>query len=104
MTQIENERGSPKARLQASGVEGLDTVLQGGFLAGGIYIIQGEPGTGKTILGNQICFNHVARGGKALYVTLLAESHSRMLLHLQSLQFFAPAAIPATRRIILMSH
>ena len=94
MTQIENERGSPKARLQASGVEGLDTVLQGGFLAGGIYIIQGEPGTGKTILGNQICFTHVARGGKALYVTLLAESHSRMLLHLQSLQFFDPAAIP----------
>jgi len=80
--------------LNPSGVKGLDAVLHGGFLAGGIYIILGEPGTGKTILGNQICFNRAAAGGKALYVTLLAESHSRMLMHLQSLDFFEPAAIP----------
>ena len=38
-----------------SGIDGLDVVLKGGFLRGGIYIIQGPPGAGKTILGNQIC-------------------------------------------------
>ena len=46
----------------ATGVPGLDTVLRGGFLRGGLYIIQGAPGAGKTILGNQICFHHVKNG------------------------------------------
>ena len=65
-----------------SGVGGLDTILGGGFLKGGLYIIQGTPGTGKTTLANQICFNHVATSGRALYVTLLAEYHARMMQHM----------------------
>ena len=77
-----------------SGIEGLDTILAGGFIPGGITIIQGKPGAGKTILGNQMCFNHARTGGKALYVTLLAESHARMLMHIGSLDFFDQAAIP----------
>jgi circadian clock protein KaiC len=78
----------------ATGIEGLDTIVQGGFLEGGITIIQGKPGAGKTILGNQLCFNHAARGGRALYVTLLAETHARMLLHIGKLAFFNSNAIP----------
>ncbi|MCB8821903.1 RAD55 family ATPase [Microvirga rosea] len=78
----------------ATGIEGLDTILEGGVLRGGIYIIQGTPGAGKTILGNQLCFNYAARGGRALYVTLLAETHGRMLAHIGSLGFFNEAAIP----------
>jgi circadian clock protein KaiC len=77
-----------------TGIEGLDAILKGGFLQGGITIIQGKPGVGKTILGNQLCFNHAARGGRALYVTLLAETHSRMLLHIGKLGFFNSSAIP----------
>lgn len=77
-----------------TGVPGLDTILRGGFLRGGIFMIQGSPGAGKTILGNQICFRHVARGGRALYVTLLAENHARMLLHIGQLGFFEEAVIP----------
>ncbi len=53
-----------------------------------------QPGTGKTILANQICFNHVAEHGSALYVSLLAESHTRMLQHLRSMTFFDEAAMP----------
>jgi circadian clock protein KaiC len=77
-----------------SGIPGLDTILNGGFLQNGVNIIEGTPGAGKTILGNQIAHYHVARGGRALYVTLLAETHSRMLLHLQTLRFFDPSRIP----------
>jgi len=77
-----------------SGIAGLDTILGGGFLEGGIYIVQGHPGAGKTILANQICFHHAARDGRALYVTLLAETHARMLAHIAPLRFFDPAAIP----------
>ena len=72
-----------------SGVPGLDTILRGGFMRGGIYIFQGAPGAGKTILSNQICFHHVRdNGGCALFVTLLAENHARMIQHLRGLSFF----------------
>jgi circadian clock protein KaiC len=89
-----------------SGVPGLDAVLGGGFLRGGVYIIRGTPGTGKTIFGHQVCFAHVrdtapdqpapatGRRGRALYVTLLAESHARMMLHLRAMSFFDPDAVP----------
>jgi circadian clock protein KaiC len=77
-----------------TGIPGLDTVLRGGFLKAGIYIVRGEPGTGKTIFGNQFCFNHVAAGHHAIYVTLLAETHDRMMQHMQTMSFFAPARIP----------
>ena len=77
-----------------TGVPGLDTILRGGLLRGGTFILQGSPGAGKTILGNQICFHHVAAGNRALYVTLLAENHARMLLHIGQLGFFTEAVIP----------
>ena len=77
-----------------SGIAGLDTILGGGFLKGGLYIVQGTPGSGKTTLANQTCFNHVAGGGRALYVTLLAEYHARMLQHVGALSFFDASKIP----------
>jgi circadian clock protein KaiC len=77
-----------------SGVPGLDRVLGGGFIAGGVYILEGPPGAGKTILANQICFHQVRSAARVLYVTLLAESHARLLQHLQGLSFFEPSAIP----------
>jgi circadian clock protein KaiC len=76
-----------------TGVPGLDTVLGGGLLKGGVYMVIGPPGGGKTILGNQVCFHHAARGESAVYLTLLAESHSRMLAHLRTLSFFRPEVI-----------
>lgn len=83
----------PIERL-ASGVSGLDTVLRGGFTKSGIHIIQGTPGTGKTTLANQLCYRHAADGGRAIYVTLLAETHARMLLHLGTMRFFDPTRLP----------
>ncbi|HVY46500.1 MAG TPA: ATPase domain-containing protein [Minicystis sp.] len=93
MNDAQPEQGAPERF--PSGVRGLDVVLGGGFLVSGTYILMGPPGAGKTILGNQICFHHVANGGRAVYVTLLAESHSRMLSHIRSLKFFDPAPISA---------
>lgn len=63
-------------------------------MQGGVYIIQGTPGTGKTTLANQIAFNHAARGGRALYTTLLAEYHGRMMQHLACMSFYDAARIP----------
>lgn len=72
----------------ASGIEGLDRILNGGFIEGASYIIQGRPGAGKTILSNQIAFAHAASGAKVLYVTLLAESHERLFQAMSTLDFF----------------
>ena len=74
-------------RLQ-SGIEGLDELLKGGFVAGSSYIIQGRPGSGKTILANQIGFNHANNGGRVLFATLLAEPHERLFQFLSTLSFF----------------
>ncbi|MFH6786398.1 MULTISPECIES: RAD55 family ATPase [Methylobacterium] len=91
-----------------TGIAGLDEILGGGLFRGGVYIVQGTPGSGKTIFGNQACYTHAGSlagslgdslagaspGHRALYVTLLAESHARMLGHIAPLGFFDPALIP----------
>ncbi len=71
-----------------SGVSGLDQILGGGFIEGASYILQGQPGAGKTILANQVAFANVKSGRKVLYVTLLAETHDRLFQVLGTLDFF----------------
>lgn len=71
-----------------SGIEGLDELLKGGFVSGSSYIIQGRPGSGKTILANQIGFHHASNGGRVLFATLLAEPHERLFQFLSTLSFF----------------
>ncbi len=87
-----------------SAVPGFDQILGGGLFRTGVYIIQGLPGCGKTILANQICYGHVAEGGSAVYVTLLAESHSRMIQHLSTLSFFDVKAFPDRLAYISAFH
>jgi circadian clock protein KaiC len=79
-----------------TGVPGLDTILNGGLFKGGVYIVEGAPGTGKTILGNQICFHRAARGDSTIYITLLAESHTRLIAHLRGMEFFRPELISSS--------
>jgi circadian clock protein KaiC len=79
-------------RLQ-SGIDGLDLLLKGGLISGASYIVQGRPGSGKTILANQIAFHHVREGGRVLVATLLAESHDRLFQFLSTLSFFDPQRI-----------
>jgi circadian clock protein KaiC len=90
---MNEDAGGDLERLP-SGIAGLDIILGGGFLKGGLYIVQGPPGTGKTTFANQLCFNHIAHGARALYVTLLAEYHARMMQHLSIMSFFDISKIP----------
>lgn len=71
-----------------TGISGLDLILGGGFIEGASYIVQGQPGAGKTIFSNQVAFANVARDRKVLYVTLLAETHDRLFQSLGTLAFF----------------
>ena len=54
----------------ATGVSGLDDVLGGGFPTGHIYLVQGDPGVGKTTLGLQFLLAGAVQGEKSLYITL----------------------------------
>ncbi len=90
---IDMQQQRDEGRL-GTGVPGLDAILHGGLIPGSVFIVQGAPGAGKTILANQICFHHARTGNKALYVTLLAESHDRLLSHLGRLAFFDPRQVP----------
>jgi circadian clock protein KaiC len=74
---------SPK-QLLSTGIPGLDVVLGGGLTPSRIYLIEGEPGTGKTTTGLQFLREGVARGETVVYITLaetgeeltaVAESH-----------------------------
>lgn len=53
-----------------TGIEGLDDILNGGLPKGHLYLVEGEPGTGKTTLALQFLLAGAAHGEKALYVTL----------------------------------
>jgi len=53
-----------------TGVEGLDAILGGGLASNHVYLIDGDPGTGKTTLGLQFLVTGVARGERGMYITL----------------------------------
>jgi circadian clock protein KaiC len=77
-----------------SHVGGLDAVLNGGFLQGGLYMIQGPPGAGKTILASQVLYGRASAGERALFVTVLGENHGRMFAHLRPMRFFDVSLVP----------
>lgn len=56
--------------VAATGIEGLDYILLGGFPRNHVYLLQGDPGVGKTTLGLQFLLEGVRHGEKALYITL----------------------------------
>ena len=52
------------------GVDGLNDILLGGLPAGQMYLLEGDPGTGKTTVAMQFILAGVRAGEKGLYVTL----------------------------------
>ena len=70
--------------LYATGIAGLDDILGGGLARNHLYLIEGDPGTGKTTIAMQFLMEGTRQGQKGLYVTLseskielleIAESH-----------------------------
>lgn len=97
------EHGGDPDRIH-SGIPRLDYILKGGFLRNGAYLIFGPPGAGKTILGNQTCFNIIKRqkSARCIYLTLLTESIGKMVRHLKPLSFFDESVI-SNGRLTYMS-
>jgi circadian clock protein KaiC len=60
----------PKQGRIATGVPGLDEVLQGGYPYGRMVLVEGPPGSGKTTLALQFLAEGRRRGEQALHITM----------------------------------
>jgi circadian clock protein KaiC len=68
MSSVEEAR--PKAPRASTGIGGLDDVLRGGLPAHRLYVVEGDPGAGKTTLALQFLIEGVRLGQRVLYITL----------------------------------
>ncbi|MET0919002.1 MAG: ATPase domain-containing protein, partial [Burkholderiales bacterium] len=59
--------------LVPTGIEGLDEILCGGLTPHGLYLVDGDPGSGKTTLALQFMLEGVRRGERCMFVTLAEE-------------------------------
>ena len=68
----------------STGTAGLDDILNGGLPGGRMYLLEGEPGTGKTTLAMKFLLSGAMAGLTSLYVTLSETSeelHSSSATH-----------------------
>lgn len=56
--------------VAGTGIEGLDHILVGGLPRNRVYLVQGDPGVGKTTLGLQFLLEGIRLGETAMYITL----------------------------------
>jgi circadian clock protein KaiC len=63
-------------------------VLNGGLEPGSVVVVSGAPGTGKTVLAQQICFARATAAHKCVYYTTMSEPHSKLIRHLAEFDFF----------------
>ena len=54
----------------STGVEGLNEVLNGGYIRNRLYVVDGNPGAGKTTLALQYLLQGLHSGERTLYITL----------------------------------
>jgi len=64
------EQNSATGDFLSSGIPGLDEVLGGGLTSDRLYLVEGEPGTGKTTLALQFLNEGARLGESVLYITL----------------------------------
>src|SRR5829696_3530017 len=59
-----------KSQAIATGIAGLDGILDGGYASNRVHLIEGQPGTGKTTLALQFLLEGYAKSERCLYITL----------------------------------
>ncbi len=77
----------------STGSPRLDEILHGGLLKNAINLITGVPGTGKTILSQQVVFRNATVEHPALYFSTLSDPVDKILRYGQALNFFDTTAL-----------
>jgi circadian clock protein KaiC len=61
---------APEESKLKFGIAGLDGILSGGLSRGGLFVLEGEPGSGKTTVALQFVLAGAKAGERSLYITL----------------------------------
>lgn len=77
----------------STGLPELDRILGGGLPIGSMMVLAGPPGTGKTILAQQMAFAIATEEHPARYYTTLSEPHAKLIRHLEPFTFFDHASL-----------
>ncbi len=101
LIQSSSPKGDPRPNTLSTGIPGLDDILGGGLPAERLYVVEGQPGGGKTTLSLQFLMEGRDLGERGLYVTMsetyqevegAAQSHGWSLA---GIEFLDMASSPA---------
>src|SRR5207253_4150499 len=88
--------------VASTGIQGLDDVVSGGLTRNRLYLVQGDPGVGKTTLGLHFLMQGQRSGETCLYITLseteeelraVADSHDWDLSGIEIFEYSAGAVL-----------
>ncbi len=72
----------------STGVRNLDEILDGGLPEGNLTVFAGTPGSGKTILSQQIAFKNATPDSRAIFFQTLSEPTAKTLRFLKQFDFY----------------
>lgn len=87
-----------------TGVPHLDSLLDGGLTRGSLVYVVGGPGTGKTVLAEQIAFHWAAQGQSTLWLITLGEPNEKFLTHLSEMRFYDHRYIGAEIQLVNLTR
>ncbi len=87
-----------------TGVPNLDRVIDGGLTRGSMLLIVGGPGTGKTVLAEQMAFHWAARGLNVLWLVTLGEPNEKFLTNISEMAFYDRGQIGAGIQLINLTR
>jgi len=88
------------AQRIGTGVRNLDDLLGGGLPTGSVTVLAGPPGSGKTILSQQIGFHNASRGERVLIFNTLSEPTAKTLRYLKEFAYFDQSKIDVAVRFV----
>lgn len=81
---------TPRFEFISTGIPNLDEILAGGLIKGSSTALVGPPGSGKTILAQQIAFHNAAPKHPVLYFSTLSEPGAKTLFYLRKFDYYDP--------------
>ena len=83
MTSAESAAIAPGEERVATGVEGFDNLIEGGFPKGDLILLVGHPGSGKTILSSQFLHHGASRQQEPGIYVSFAENREAFLRNMK---------------------
>lgn len=80
-----------------SGINGLDSHIEGGLPIPSVLLVLGEPGAGKTTFAMQVLFKGAEIGQNVLYITGVSEPLDMIKIHMRRFSFYKEEYIESGR-------